>query len=515
MPEFVSDKKRIAKNTAYLYVRMILVTLITLYTSRVILQTLGASDFGIYNVVGGVVAMMAFVRGPLNGATVRFLTFELGRQDKKKLSDTFAACLNLHIFVGILAIIIGETIGLWFFYNKLNIPEDRMWVASWVYQFSIVNCFFDLTQISYKASINSHEKMSVYAYIGLYEAASKLLIVYLITVSPWDRLLFYGFLLMVNKIAVQLYCRYYCLRNYSECSFRLFWDKPLYKKLSGYAGWDTFGGVALVCEGQGVNILLNIFFGPVVNAARAIALQIRTAVTMFISNLTAAVRPQIVKNYAVGNVDEMYNLVFMTTRYSYYLMLILMLPIFFETETILSIWLGNNVPDFTGIFTKLVLIVGLINSVDNTFLMAYHAIGKIKTGNLFGGTLMILSLPIGYICLKIGMAPPSVFYVLIIVNSIGTIIDFWLIHHYVAFSYGKFLLDVALPMILVTALSVVAPFLISHSFPASIMRFFTNTIIMELIMILVVWYVGVRPEERTNVLAVIKSRITRNKNRLK
>ncbi len=512
MPEFVSDKKRIAKNTAYLYVRMILVTLITLYTSRVILQILGASDFGIYNVVGGVVAMMAFVNGPLNAATVRFLTFELGKQDERKLSDTFAACLNTHIFVGIIVILVGETLGLWFFYYKLNIPDERMWVAFWVYQFSIINCFFDLTQISYTASINSHEKMSVYAYIGLYEAVSKLLIVYLIAVSPWDRLLFYGFLLMINKIAVQLYCRYYCLRNYSECRFRLFWDKPLYKKLSGYAGWDTFGGVALVCEGQGVNILLNIFFGPVVNAARAIALQIRTAVTMFISNLTAAVRPQIVKNYAVGNVDEMYNLVFMTTRYSYYLMLILMLPIFFETETVLNIWLGSSVPDYTGIFTKLVLIVGLINSVDSSFLMAYHAIGKIKTGNLFGGTLMILSLPIGYICLKIGMAPPSVFYVLIIINSIGTLFDFWLIHHYVAFSYGKFLLDVALPMILVTVLSVVAPFVIIYLVPTSIMRFITNTIFMEVIMVFVIWCVGVRSEERANVMAFIKARISRKRN---
>lgn len=509
MAEFVSNKKIIAKNTMFLYIRMILVTAISLYTSRVILQTLGASDYGVYNVVGGVVLLMTFINGPLNAATVRFLTYELGRQDRKQLSNTFAASLNLHLSAGLLAIIVGETIGLWFLYNKLVIPDDRMNVAFWVFQFSLLNCFFDFTQVPFTASINAHEKMSVYAYIGLYEAASKLLIAYLIAVSPWDRLFFYALLLMINKIGVQLFCRYYTRRHYEECRFRLFWDKELYKKLATYAGWDTFGGVASVCENQGISILLNLFFGPVVNAARAISIQVQSAITMFVNNMMSAVRPQIVKNYAVGNYKEMYNLTFSSTRYTFYMMLFLVLPIIFELKMVLSIWLGADIPNYTLIFTFLILIIAMVNAVDYNFLMAFHAIGNIKLGNIVGGGLMIAALPISYLCLKKGMEPYSVFIVIIIINIAETIFDFFLTRYLVHFSVRSFIKNTLVPIIIVTFLSILTPLFIVYVMPPSMGRFILNIVFTEIALVIIVWFFGLKTNERLIIVSFIKSKIKR------
>ena len=509
MTTFVSDEKRIAKNTMYLYLRMFLVMVVTIYTSRVILEALGASDYGIYNVVGGVVMLMAFIKGPLNSATVRFLTYELGKQDEKKLANTFAASLNIHIFSGFLAVIIGETIGLWFFFNQLIIPEERVDIAFWVFQLSIINCFFSFTQVPYMASINSHENMSVYAYIGLYEAFSKLAISYLIVISPIDRLLLYAALLLINQCTIQLFCCYYSVKHYKECRFRCFWDKCLYAKIFNYAGWDTFGGVAVMCESHGVNILLNMFFGPVVNAARAIALQIRTAIIQFCTNIIAAVKPQVVKNYAVGNYVDMYKLVFTTTKFTYYLMLMLMLPVYFEINIILRIWLGSTIPDYTAIFAQLILIDSLIYIIDATFLMAFHAIGKIRFGNVVGGSLMISSLPVSYACLRLGYEPSSVFVVLIVINSVGSIFDFLLIHHYVNFSKMEFTKNTLLPIIGVTLFSILVPISIVSFFQESICRLALNTILSELIIFSIIWIVGLNNSEKQVVKRFVTNKVGR------
>lgn len=505
MSEFVSDKKRIARNTMYLYIRMLLGMIVTLYTARVILESLGAVDYGLYNVVGGVVLLMTFINGPLHSATVRFLTFELGRQNQEKLTETFAASLNLHILAGLLAIIVGETVGLWFLYNKLIIPEERLAVAFWVYHFSIIMCFIDFTQVPYTASINSHENMSLYAYIGLYEAFSKLLIAYMIAIAPYDRLFFYSLLLLINKIGIQLFCRYYSIKHYQECRFKLFWNKTLYKKLYTYAGWDTFGGVAVVCEGQGINILLNLFFGPLVNAARAIGMQIRGATVSFVNSLLTAVKPQIVKNFAVGKYADMYDLVFSTTKFSYFLMLFLMLPIMFEMDIILQIWLGNNIPEYTSTFAIIILLIELVTIIDKSFNMAFHAIGKVKFGNIVGGTLLILSLPISYLCLWLGLKPYSVFVVLLIINIIETIFDFFLIHFYVTFSIRKVVFTIFLPMFVVTIISIIPPIALSFLLGVSFLRMILNIILIEIVLIISIWWLGISNKER----AMIKNLITK------
>ena len=359
-----STGKTIAKNTVFLYVRMLVVMAVTFFTARVILKSLGATDYGIYNVVGGVVTMLGFLNSALSASTSRFLTYELGVGDTEKLKNTFSASLNLHIAIALLVLIIGETLGLWFFAHKLVIPEDRMTAAFWVYQFSIITTMVNFTQVPYSATLISHENMSVYAYVGLYEAFMKLAIAFVIMYSPIDRLIFYGFLLMANTVTIQLFYRYFTKRRYDECRFRFVKDKSLYKTLIGYSGWDLFGNLASVCQNQGVSIVLNLFFGPLVNAARAIAVQIQTAVKMFTRNFMVAVRPRVVKNFAENKYDEMYGLTFTAIRLSLVLMMALVLPLLFETDFVLKIWLDEGYPPETALFARIILISAFF---DTTF----------------------------------------------------------------------------------------------------------------------------------------------------
>ncbi len=488
---------------------MLVVMAVSFYTSRVILQALGAEDYGIYNVVGGIVTMMGFLNGALGASTSRFLTYELGKGNIERLKETFSASLNLHICVALLVLIIGETLGLWFFYEKLVIPEERMNAAFWVYQFSVITTMINFTQVPYNATIIAHEKMSIYAYVGLYEAFSKLAIVYLITISPIDRLVFYALLLMINQIAIRFFYRFYATKRYEECRFRFIRDKQLYKTLMGYSGWDLFGGVAIVCQGQGINILLNIFFGPVVNAACAIAVQIQSAVSIFVNNFLMAVRPQVVKNYAEGNTKQMYSLTFYAAKFSYLLMLALVLPICFEIDFILKLWLGNIIPDFTNIFAIIVLLTYLMETFHTASLMSYHAIGRIRTGNIVGGSLMISALPISYFLLKADLPPYSVFWAIFSVNFIQMFFGWWIIHRYVNFSYNDLMTKVYFPAMLVTVCGLIVPLIIVITMDEGWLRFMTLVISTEIVLLISTFYIGLTKEERLKIDSLVNKKFRR------
>lgn len=492
--------KRIAKNTAFLYVRMMIVMIVTLYTSRVILNVLGETDYGIYNVIGGVVTMMVFLNGALASSTSRFLTYELGRRDTERLRQTFSASLNLHIAVALLVIILGETVGLWFFYNKLVIPPERMEAAFWVYQFSIVTTVFGFTQVPYNASIISHENMSVYAYIGLYEAVSKLLIAYVIGRSPIDQLVFYGLLLMLNAVLIQLFYRWYTYRRYEECRWRWVTDRPLYRRLLGYSGWDMFGNIAVVCQGQGINILLNLFFGPVVNTARAIALQMQTGLKAFVSNFLVAVRPQVIKRFAEGDCQGMYRLTFYASKAAYLLMLALMLPVCFEMDFVLHFWLGENVPEQTKVFAWIILAIALTDTFHSAYLMSYHAIGRIRTGNLIGGSMMIAALPIGYVVLRFGFPAYSVFVVILVMNLVSHVISWGIVYRYVKFSINELLRVVYFPCLRVTLLSVIPPLLIVRWMESGWPRFFLLLGVTEIVYVFIIYWIGFSASERETIL---------------
>lgn len=502
-----STGKTIAKNTVFLYVRMLVVMAVTFFTARVILKSLGATDYGIYNVVGGVVTMLGFLNSALSASTSRFLTYELGVGDKEKLKKTFSASLNLHIIIALLVLILGETVGLWFFSNKLVIPEDRMTAAFWIYQFSIITTMVNFTQVPYSASLISHENMSVYAYVGLYEALMKLAIAFIIMYSPFDRLIFYGFLLMANTLTIQLFYRYYTKRRYEECRFRIVKDKTLYKTLVGYSGWDLFGNLASVCQNQGVSIVLNIFFGPLVNAARAIAVQIQTAVKMFTKNFMVAVRPRVVKNYAENKCSEMYSLTFTAIRLSLVLMMALVLPLLFETDFVLKVWLDDGYPPETALFARIILISAFFDTIENGQNMSFHAIGRIKKGNLICGTIMILSLPLGYLLLKFGLPAESVFYAVILTNVLNLVITLLIMKGYVNFSIRKMIKETYIPVLVVALITLILPFVICKYYEICIGRFFINCFVIEFVLLITSWFIVLKTNERKQLVSVIKSKI--------
>lgn len=485
---------------------MMVVMIVALFTSRIILNTLGATDYGIYNVVGGIVTIVAFLNSALGGSTSRYLTFALGEGILEKQKKTFGAALNLHICIALLVLIVGETIGLWFFYEKMIIPEDRVSAALWVYQFSIVTTMISFTQVPYNASLIAHEKMSIYAYVGLYEAFSKLAIAYLITISPIDNLVFYGSLLLLNTIAVQMFYRWYAAKNFSECRFSLVKDKALYKQLLSYGGWDLFGNLAVVCQGQGVNLLLNVFFGPVVNAARAIAFQIQGAVLQFVSNFMTAVRPQVIKNYAEGNVERMYSLTFYTAKFSYMLMLALVVPICCEIKFILHLWLGDAVPENTALFAVLVLVTYTWRTFHIAALMPFHAIGNIKTGNVTIGSLMIATLPIGYVLFKIGIPAYSVFLVIFAVEIVGMFAIYWLIHNYEYFPYLDIFRKILIPSTAVTLLTVALPLYIIHFMEDGWLRLILVCVSSEITLVLSAFYIGLNKSERSRIISLAKNK---------
>lgn len=410
------NKKLIVKNTLFLYTRMILVMCVTLYTSRVILSSLGATDYGIYNVVGGIVIMFSFLSGSLAGATSRYLSYDLGRNDFCQLDRTFSASLNIYIATAIIIVILGEIVGLWLLNTKLAIPSGRLFAAHWVLQFTIITSFFNFTQFPYTASLIAHEDLTVYAYVGIYEAVSKLIIAFAISLSPIDTLIFYALLLMINQICVLLFYRYYSYQKYTECRFRLIRDKVLYMKLLSYSGYDILPSMGYIVQEQGINIVLNMFFGPIVNAAKAISTQVNGALNQFVANILQAARPQVIKHYAQGNPGEMYSLTFLVAKFSYLLMLAITLPLFVEMEYIIYLWLGESAPKETPLFCRIILINVLIGSLGSSMAMSMHAIGRLRNFSIINSILYLLPLPLGYVCFKVGYPASTILIFSVIFN---------------------------------------------------------------------------------------------------
>ena len=369
---------------------------VSLYTSRVVLNTLGIENFGIYNVVGGFVTMFGFLNNAMASASQRFLTFEIGRKDSIQLRNVFNMSVNIHFIIAFVILIFAETVGLWFVNAKLTIPPERMIAAMWVYQFSILTLMVDMVSVPYNAIIIAHERMNVFAWISIIEVSLKLLIVFMLVWFGFDKLKLYAVLTFGVALIIQLIYGFYCSRNFKESKFRWFWDKALYRILMSYAGWNLWGNAAGVIMGQGVNVLLNIFFGPAVNAARGIAYQVRGAVNSFVTNFQMAMNPQIIKYFATDDLKHMHQLIFQGAKYSFFLLFILSLPILLEAEIILKLWL-KIVPEYAVIFTRLIIINILIDSISGPLMTAANASGKIKLYQGIVGGLLILNLPVSYI----------------------------------------------------------------------------------------------------------------------
>lgn len=447
MSEQISNNKRIAKNTLMLYIRMLLSMVVSLYTSRVVLEVLGVEDYGIYGVVGGVVAMFSFLNASMAGATSRFLTFEMGRGDEQRLRDTFSSALIIHIGIALVVFVLAETVGLWFLNNKLVIPDGRMHAAHWVYQCSVISAMLAITQVPYNALIIAHERMEVYAYIEILNVVLKLLIVYLLTVGNFDKLKLYAVLVLAVSVIVMTIYRIYCMRNFSESHFRFVWKKEIFKPMLSFTGWDFYGNICTTTRLQGTNFLINNFFGVATNAASGIATTVNGVVEGFTGSIITAFRPRIIKNFSQENWKEMQSLINNAIKFSSLLLIMVAIPVLFETSYLIDLWLGQ-VPEYVVLFIRLILAMNSIAVINAIIKIGIHATGNIKRLSIYTGTIYLLSLPVSYVLLKFGFNAGIVYIVNFMSNILILSLNLWILKKQV----GKIRI---LPILRVIAISAI------------------------------------------------------------
>ena len=404
LKEIQSNNKRIARNTMMLYMRMGITMLVGLYTSRVALQVLGVSDYGIYGVVGGIVAFMGFLNGSMSGATSRFLTYELGRGTEGKLKETFVSAFWVHLIIAVIIFVLAETVGLWFLYNKLVIPDVRMDAAFWVYQFSVASAVLGITQVPYNASVISHEDMDLYAYIVIANVLLKLLIVYLLMVITIDKLILYAALYFAVSFGIAMYYRWYCIHYYEESHLTLTWDKEIVNKMLKFCGWDLYGNGCVVAKQQGINFLVNMFFGVTLNAGISIASVVSGTLSGFTSNITLALRPQIIKNYAQKDCIAMQNLMSQGIKYIILLQACCTIPFVLEADYVFHLWL-DTVPPYAVLFCQWMFIASLFSASNGILIVAIHATGRIKYLSYISGSISVIQLPILYLLYSNGQNP--------------------------------------------------------------------------------------------------------------
>lgn len=493
------NQQRIAKNTVLLYVRMLFIMFVSLYTSRVILETLGEEDFGLYTVIGGIVIAFSFLNGVMGSACSRYFAIEIGRNDNEALRRVFNLNITIFLILGAVILILAETIGLWFLNNKMVISPDRMYAAQWVYQCSIIAFIINMMGTPYRSVITARENMKVYAYCSVVEVVLKLAIVYVLVISPIDKLILYSVLMVSITLGTVLFYAVYCRRYYAECRYSFYWDKPLFKEIVGYTGWQVIGVVADIGRNQGVNIILNMFFGAIANAARGIAYQVFVNINQFVQNFVIAFSPQITKSYATGDRQGMMKLVYQSSKFSYYLLYILILPVCLETPKILEIWLGN-VPKDTVIFCQLTLIAALIDSLLYPLLTAVRATGKVKWYQILVGGTFLLTVPICYCLFKWGDFPATAaFYVIIATSIVAQILRIGIMHRLHNMSIREYLNMVLKPIILVTVISAILPITMKAFMPHTFWGAIFDIGISMLSVAITIWLIGLTATERTYI----------------
>ena len=504
------NNKRIAKNTLLLYFRMLLMMFVTLFTSRVVLDKLGVTDYGIYNVVGGVVAMLGFLNSSMSNAVQRYLSFEIGKNNEAGVNRIFNVSLFAHVGIAVFVFVVMEIVGVWYLNTHMNIPAERMDAANWVLQCSIFTTLFTIVQVPYNAIIISKEQMGIYAYISILEVVLKLLVVYMLAIGNFDKLKLYSVLIMVVTIGIVMIYRFYCTRKYKEAKFKFIKDWNLLKQIVGFASWNMLGELAWVFTGQGVNIILNSFFGPVVNAARGLAEQVNGAVNRFVANFQTAVNPQLIKNYASDQLGEMKTLLFRSTRFSYYLLLALSLPIILKMDFILHLWL-KEVPDYTTGFCQLVLVSSLVSTLSNLLAQVARAYGKIRNYQIIVSIFLFLNFPLSYIVLKFGGSPLSTMFVNIGINAMLLFVRLRLTNRMIQTTYGSFIRNVLFPVIIVTAVALVIPLTIYFMLDNSIISFIIVCLVSFVSVGVSTYALGMNANERLYILAAISKIITKIK----
>lgn len=479
---------------------------ISLYTSRVILNALGVEDYGIYNVVGGFVTMFSLLSGSLSSAISRFITFELGKKDEEKLKRVFSSSVTIQIGLSLIILLIAETIGLWFLNYKMVIPVGRMTAANWCFQFSIITFAINLISVPYNAAIIAHEKMSAFAYISILEAIGKLTVAWCIAYSPIDKLVYYGLLLALIAVTIRFLYGWYCKRHFVECSYHFIYDHSLLKQMFSFAGWNFFGTGSWLLMTQGVNILMNIYFGVVVNAARGIATQVDHAVMSFVNNFTTAINPQITKSYASDNKEYMFRLMFKGAKLSYFLILFFAVPILCETEMILQIWL-KMVPDYAVTFIRLTIIISMIYSISLTMITAMYATGDIKKYQMIVGGSGMLVFPMAWGSFLFGCPPETAYWSMLLIYVLQFVLRLFLLREMVGMSIRDYMKEVFLKVTLTTIVAFSLPIVICIFLDASYIRFSILLFTSFILTLASIYLIGLSIDERDFLLNQITKKM--------
>ncbi len=501
-----TNNKRIAKNTFILYIRMFFTMGVSLYTSRVVLNILGIVDYGVYSIVGGIVTLFSFFNGAMTSATQRFLAFDIGKNDLGQLKKTFNATLNIHIAISVLVLVLAETIGLWFINHKLNLPLDRIVAVNWVYQFSVFTFLLGIIQVPYDALIIAREKMDIYAYMALMEVALKLIIVYLLVLFSYDKLILYSGLLFIISFIVRMGHKQYCKWQYEESKYQFYYDESFYKELLSYSGWNLFGNIASIARGQGSNILLNLFFGTVLNATYGITMQVQGTVQTFVTNFQMAVNPQIIKQYAAGDKDECIKLIFQSAKFSYFLLFIISTPIIFNIDFILELWLMNP-PKYTSVFVNLGLINSLIDCISVPLMIGAQATGNIKWYQIILGTFIFMCMPISYFFLIKYNDPKLIFFVIITVNAVSLLVRLFFLKKMIGLNIKSFVLTVLSKIIMVTGIMVITFYFIDISSEIIYLDFFLKSISITIINLFSIYLIGLNNNERNIITTLLKKKL--------
>ena len=507
MSDQSANNKRIAKNTLLLYFRMLLTMAISLYTSRVVLDVLGETDFGIYNVVGGFVSMFAVISGAMTTATQRFLSFEIGKKDGN-VKTMFSTAVMIHLLLATIVLVLGETIGIWFLNSYMNFPSDKYVAANWVFQFSLFTFIINIISVPYNAAIVAYEHMKAFAYVSIIEVVLKLLIVYLLMISPIDKLIFYAALLALMAIFIRVIYGIYCNKHFNECRCNLKWNRTYGKNMFSFVSWNLIGSVAGVAKEQGINVLLNIFFGATVNAARAVAYQVLHAMSGFVSNFQLAMNPQIVKSYAANKREEMFKLVFRGSRLSFLMIMTLAIPVIIEAPFILNIWL-KEVPDYTVIFLRLVLLTSIVDSLSGTLIASMHASGKVRDYQIAVGGISLLTLPIAYIALRMNFPAYSAMIVGLAIAVICHFARLLLLKKSIELPVMSFIKKVTLRVSLICILAIIPPLTIYYSLPTNWLNFILIVFVSFCSSIIFAYSIGLDREEKFFIMNKIRKLINK------
>lgn len=509
MSNNLENSRRLAKNTIVLYIRTIVTLFISLYTSRIILEVLGVEDYGIYNIVGGFVAMFGIISQTMIAATQRYLTFELEKVQDNHSSEFFSSALIIHIALAAILFLLLETLGLWFLNFKLNIDSTRMEAANWIFHFSVITFLLSIIRAPFEASVIAHEKMTAFAFINVFEAFSKLAILYIILAFNYDKLIQYGFFTLLITIVLFILYFVYCRVKFSEIKFRFVKDKHYYSEMFSFAGYNFIGSCSSILANQGLNIILNIFYGVAVNAARGIAMQVGTAISKFVGDFSTALNPQITKSYAKGDIDYTMSLVYKGSKLSFFLYFLFSLPIIVDTPFILDLWLGKT-PDYAILFVRWTLVTSLLNTFANPLTTCAFATGNIKKLSLWLGAVRFMVLPFTYIAFKLGLSPVYAYVIAFGTDLLLLFIRLNIVCILIGISRIQFFNEVLRKAIIVVSITFVAVLGIDSVFCVS--NFIGLLFKVSLICVMtsvVILFLGLTSYERKYVVNIAKSKILR------